>query len=54
MRLGGAVLAIYTMIAWIVNLVTFIGCDFDPVGKEEILKGIGIFILPLAWFTAWM
>ena len=45
---------LYTVIAWVTNIVTFFGCDFDPIGKEEIFKGIGLFIPPVAWFTAWI
>ena len=54
MKLVGGLVAIYTLVAWLVNLITFIGCDFDPVGKQEILKGIGIFVPPFAWITAWI
>jgi hypothetical protein len=47
-------LLVYTIISWVVNLVTFFGCDFDPIGKEEIFKGLGLFIPPISWVSAWM
>jgi hypothetical protein len=47
-------LLVYTILAWVINLIQFFGCDFDPIGKEEILKGIGMFIPPVSWFTVWI
>jgi hypothetical protein len=47
-------LLVYTILAWVINLIQFFGCDFDPIGKEEILKGTGMFIPPVSWFTVWI
>lgn len=48
------IIIVYTIISWVANLIQFFGCDFDPIGKEEILKGIGMFIPPVSWFTCWI
>lgn len=40
-------LAIYTYLAitWVINFIQFLNCDFSPVGKEEVIKGLGVFFL---------
>lgn len=38
---------------WITNIVQFVDCDFDPIGKMEIIKGIGTFIPPASIVTVW-
>ena len=43
----------YFIICWIVNLVQFIQCDFEPSYKDEIIKGIGVLGAPLAGVTVW-
>lgn len=43
---------VYTGISWIWNLVKLIQCDFDPIGKEEILHLVGLFP-PICWVTVW-
>ena len=43
----------YFIICWIVNLVQFIQCDFEPSYKDEIIKGIGVLAAPLAGVTVW-
>jgi len=40
--------------SWVVNLKQFLSCDFDPVNKQEIVKGIGVFIPPAAIITVWV
>ena len=40
-------------IAWAVNLVKFIQCDFDAPYKEEIIHAVGIIFPPTAILTAW-
>ena len=44
---------LYILIAWVVNLVGFIGLDFEPSYKLEIIKGIGVFIAPTSGVTVW-
>jgi len=35
------------VIGFIMNVVALIGCDFNPIDKEEIIRGIGIFVPPI-------
>lgn len=44
---------LYNIVTWIINLIKFIGCDFDAPYKEEILHGLGLFT-PIYWVTAWL
>lgn len=32
----------FCLIGWVMGLIRFMECDFDPVGKAEIIYGIGI------------
>ncbi len=52
--LGGyLIFVVFAIGCWIVNLIQFFNCDFNPVGKEEILHGIGIFIPPFSVISVW-
>ena len=42
----------YGIVAWIVNLVMLLNCDFAEPWKEEIVHGIGL-IGPAAMITVW-
>ncbi len=43
----------YGIVAWIVNIVKLLNCDFaGPVWKEEIIHGIGL-IPGLSMITCW-
>jgi hypothetical protein len=44
----------FMFFSWVYNIIQFFGCDFDPIGKEEVLKGLGMFIAPLSMITAWI
>lgn len=44
---------VYWGIAWVVNLVKFLSCDFASPWKDEIVHGIGVFVAFPALFTAW-
>ena len=44
---------IYIGLCWIVNLVQFFSLDFEPSYKAEIIKGIGIFVVPASGVTVW-
>lgn len=50
---GYVVLIIFVAICWITNIVQFFNCDFNPIGKTEILKGVGTFIPPASLITVW-
>lgn len=42
------------LISWPVNAYQFVsGCDFEPVGRCEIVKGAGIVVPPLSVLTVW-
>ena len=43
----------YMAITWVINLIHFLNCDFAPVGKEEIIKGLGVFFWTLSGITVW-
>ena len=53
-RIGVLIVYIYTIVAWIVNLIKFIGCDFAEPYKSEIFHGVGIFVPPVSWVTCWL
>lgn len=44
---------VYTLITWIHNIIMLLYCDFDPIGKEEIIRILGIFIPFINWITYW-
>ncbi|MDM1548734.1 hypothetical protein HX096_12810 [Empedobacter falsenii] len=44
---------IYLIVAWVVNLIKFINCDFASPYKDEIIHGLGIFIAPISMITCW-
>jgi hypothetical protein len=44
----------FMIFSWVYNIIQFFSCDFDPIGKEEVLKGLGMFIAPLSMITAWI
>lgn len=44
---------IYWAVAWVVNLIKFIGCDFDSPWKDEIIHGVGVFFALPSLVTVW-
>jgi hypothetical protein len=50
----GGILWLYTVVAFIVNAVKLIQCDFDAPYKEEVIHAIGIFVPPVSWVTCWL
>jgi hypothetical protein len=43
----------YVLVAWIVNIVKLLNCDFEgPVWKEEIIHAIGL-IPGVSMITCW-
>jgi hypothetical protein len=51
--IGHFVFFIFIAICWVTNIVQFVNCDFEPIGKMEIIKGIGTFIPPASLITVW-
>jgi hypothetical protein len=45
---------LYSIITWIINLIKFVNCDFTEPWKDEIVHGLGVFIPPVSWVTAWL
>jgi len=47
------VLYLYTIVAWLVNLVKLLNCDFSgPIWKEEVVHIIGL-IPGVSMITCW-
>lgn len=44
---------IYLGVAWVVNLIKFIGCDFASPWKDEIVHGVGVFFALPSLITVW-
>jgi len=44
---------VYWAVAWIVNLIKFIGCDFEAPYKEEVIHAIGVFFAVPSLITVW-
>lgn len=47
-----AIFFFYLFIAWVVNLIQFLNCDFSNPWNDEILHGIGLF--GLSFITCWL
>lgn len=47
------IIGLYILICWIVNLVQLFNLDFEPSYKDEIIHGLGVFIVPLSGITVW-
>ena len=39
---------------WIMNIVKFTNCDFEPVNKTEIVRGVCIFVAPVGAVIGYM
>jgi hypothetical protein len=46
------IIILYMLIAWIINLIQFCGCDFKEPYKKEIIKGLGL--TGLSAITVWI
>jgi hypothetical protein len=40
-------ITIVLMLGWFVNIIRFFQCDFDIPLKEEVIRGVGIFVPPV-------
>jgi hypothetical protein len=40
-------ITIVLMLGWFVNIIRFFQCDFDTPLKEEVIRGVGIFVPPV-------
>lgn len=51
----GLLLAVYTLVCWITNIIQLINCDFSSATswKAEIFHIVGIFVVPLDWIIVW-
>lgn len=49
-----AIIGLYSLITWIVNLVKFVKLDFVEPFKDELVHGLGVLLPPVAWVTAWL
>lgn len=46
-------LYIAMIIGWCMNVYKFTQCDFDPVNKTEIIRGVSIFVFPIGGVIGW-
>jgi len=42
-----ALVLVLGCIGWVKNVVHLCQCDFDPIGKAEVLYGVSTFIFPV-------
>lgn len=42
-----ALVLVFGCIGWIKNVVHLCQCDFDPIGKAEVIYGVSTFIFPV-------
>ena len=47
-----AIFFMYLIVAWIINLIQFINCDFTGPWSDEIIHGIGL--LGFSFITCWL
>lgn len=40
-------ITIVLMLGWFVNIIRFFQCDFDTPFREEVVRGVGIFVPPV-------
>lgn len=45
---------LYIGVAYVVNLVKFVRCDFEAPYRDEIIHGIGVFAGVPSIVTAWL
>jgi len=45
---------LYGAVCYVINIISFIGCDFKAPWKEEIITGLGIFIPVIPMITVWL
>lgn len=53
---GGCLIMMIWLIfamAWLINVVKFVQCDFKESYKEEVIHGVGIVFAPTAIVTVW-
>tara|TARA_R110000868_G_scaffold11779_1_gene57531 strand:+ start:309 stop:479 length:171 start_codon:yes stop_codon:yes gene_type:complete len=48
----GIAIWLYSIAAWVINLVKLLNCDFDPIDKSELIHLAGL-MGPVAWVTCW-
>jgi hypothetical protein len=44
---------LYMFVAYIVNLIQLISCDWTAPYKEEVIHLLGAFIFPVSMITCW-
>ena len=46
-------IALFGLASWGMNVAKFVGCDFEPSYKAEVIHGIGLFT-PICLVTGWL
>lgn len=47
------VIWLFFIVGWIMNVVKFVQCDFAEPYKEEVIRGIAIFVAPIGGILGW-
>ena len=48
------VFTVLFLVGWVMNIVKFTQCDFEPVNKTEIVRGVCIFVAPVGAVIGYM
>ena len=50
----GIVIISSMFVGYVRNVVGLVKCDFEPVGKEEIVRTVGVFIPPIGMIVGYI
>ena len=50
----GLTLIVSMFLGYIFNAVALFKCDFEPIGKAEVIRTIGVFVPPLGVIAGYM
>ena len=42
------------ILGWVMNVVAFASCDFEPSYKAEIIRGVGIVVAPVGAISGYL
>lgn len=48
------IIALLLLLSWPINLIKFISCDFKAPYKAEVIRGIGIPVVPVGILVAYL
>jgi hypothetical protein len=41
-------------VGWVMNVAALMKCDFDPIGKCEVIRVVGVFVSPVGAVLGFM